>query len=100
MTGTNSYKLKISELEADNLRIRKNLKNVSKLYTNVADTANRLLNENARLREALEFYAAGKGHIGYDEQTKEFYEAYDNGYGITEQPLGYEAREALKGGQE
>lgn len=56
--------------------------------------------EIKRLREALEFYAAGKGHVGYDEYTKEFYEAYDNGDGITEQPLGCEAREALKGGNE
>lgn len=72
-------------------RFKQDLRATAKLCAR----AYRLSEENARLRKALEKYAAPEHHFSVVDGK--VWEVFDNGYGVDEQEFGTWARNALNG---
>lgn len=81
----------MTETEERFKRFKRDLRATAKLCAR----AYRLSEENVRLREALEKYAAPEHHFSVVDGR--IWEVFDNGYGVDEQEFGTWARNALNG---
>ena len=79
----------MTETEEKFKRFKRDLRATAKLCAR----AYRLSEENARLRKALEKYAAPEHHFSVVDGK--VWEVFDNGYGVDEQEFGTWARNAL-----